>query len=1702
MKILLLIFVFLISILFCHAQNTITVNTVSGSPFCAGSTITVPFTTTGTFSPANTFTIEFSDASGSFANPINIGTLIGQNAGSAFADIPANTPSGMGYKVRVSSNAPSQTSLNASNAFTVQSVSANPNIFGNNVWNVYVYKDYNFTQYVGSYTENSLSFDSQNKYTQYASPMTAGGYSGCNVGNTNYSVSYKRTNFACGYYQVDLPIVDDEVVLMVDGVNVYQKNTYSTNLLNVWRGYLGTNSQVEFRHKAGTGGNILIANFSILPDQTTVSADANICASGSTVLSVSNPVALSYLWSPSANLSSSSGANVTANPTSTTVYSVTGTHAASGCSITKFITVTVGATPALSISPTSATVCAGQSVNLNASGSGLYTWSPSASLNTTSGGTVIATPNATTTYFVTGNNGCSNTFSSVTVIVGSGVDPNIFGNNSWRAYAYNGTFANPVMGVYTANGLNFDSRTAWVNGNNGSPSSAAGYVGCAVGVDNHSVSYKRQGFVCGIYQIDIPYHDDGCFLLIDGVQVFAHNGCCDVHNNVWKGFLGTNSKVEFRWNEGTGGSGGAVNFTLLPLIPSPDPTICTGTSVVLSAQNIAGTTYTWTPNTSLSATNTASVTANPVSTTTYTCTAFHSASGCTINQTTTVNVTDVVLGLNVTSSQSIICVGQSNTLTATGGNNYVWSPNLYLNTNLGSVVIANPPFTTTYTVSADGGCGIMVTAQITVQVGAGNPNIFGNNVWNVYAYNDNNFTQYAGFYTENNMNFASDTRWVNGSNGTPSSANALSGSAYVGCSVGIDNHSVSYKRTNFACGYYQIDITKHDDDAFLYIDNVLVWQHLGCCDAHANVWQGFLGANSKVEFKWKEGGGGSNGGMNITNISSAVQYTSPSVTICQGSSANLNAFLSVYPSMTYSWSSNLPLSDLTLSSNTGNNVTAFVSGANNATINVIGTDPITNCSLNRSIFISVQPLPNTKVTPISKTICRGESVFLTASGAYTYSWTPNSSLTFYTALGYIVEAKPLNDVIYTVSGGNNCDFNSANVFITVKFPSLTGTEFGNNVWNVFAYSGNNINPNQNLLRGHYTENSLSLDSRSRWGEYLSPSSASGYVGCDVPVDNHSVIYKRTNFPCGVYRIDIPNHDDGCQLFVNGVQVFSHIGCCDSHYNVWQGVLTSSSTVEFRWQEGTGGSHGGINLAFASQTATQTTWTGAVNNDWFNLLNWCSTIPTSTIDVLIPALGVNFMPMINTSGAVCKNLVVENNATLTINGTNNLAVYGNWQCDGTFNSNNSTVNFLGNSSNTIGGSSSGSTFYNMILNKANQTLTMQNAIAINQNLNLTNGGLILNSNSLIINNAFATAIVRQNNAFIQSETNAAYNPSQICWNTGNNTGSFVFPFGVSATEYIPVTISKNDNTTTIFCVSTRGTGAANMPLSTGTYFGGGASGYDLIDRWWDINSSINPLPVGAVDLILSYRGSENTLPVNPNNKIRIQHFDNVTLKWDLPFAQKTTSVTSGIGTVHALGINKFSPFVAVSENNILPVKLLYFSAKKSEKTVILNWETTSESNNAYFVVQKSRDLQNILSVDTLKILHANSSENKKYQMVDQKPFLGKSYYRLLQIDLDGTENYSKWSAVEMEDLPKNEIIFYPNPTNSEEMNLQFLGKENEEIQIIFNDLMGKEIFRQNHKSDATGRLEIALKAPNLPAGIYFCGVKTSDFMQFVKVILEK
>ena len=132
------------------------------------------------------------------------------------------------------------------------------------------------------------------------------------------------------------------------------------------------------------------------PLPTVIAANNTICFGNTTTLSASG--AEQYKWEPSTALSSASGAVISANPQSTTHYTVTGTNS-KFCSKDTFLTLTISPLPTVECG-INLSINGGESVMLNANGTGNYSWYPIEGLSCISCKKTLASPLSTTTYYL------------------------------------------------------------------------------------------------------------------------------------------------------------------------------------------------------------------------------------------------------------------------------------------------------------------------------------------------------------------------------------------------------------------------------------------------------------------------------------------------------------------------------------------------------------------------------------------------------------------------------------------------------------------------------------------------------------------------------------------------------------------------------------------------------------------------------------------------------------------------------------------------------------------------------------------------------------------------------------------------------------------------------------------------------------------------------------------------------------------------------------------------------------------------------------------------------------------------------------------------------------------------------------------------------------------------------------------------------
>ena len=120
---------------------------------------------------------------------------------------------------------------------------------------------------------------------------------------------------------------------------------------------------------------------------------------------------------------------------------------------------------------------------------------------------------------------------------------------------------------------------------------------------------------------------------------------------------------------------------------------------------------------------------------------------------------------------------------------------------------------------------------------------------------------------------------------------------------------------------------------------------------------------------------------------------------------------------------------------------------------------------------------------------------------------------------------------------------------------------------------------------------------------------------------------------------------------------------------------------------------------------------------------------------------------------------------------------------------------------------------------------------------------------------------------------------------------------------------------------------------------------------------------------------------------------------------------------------------------MPVELVEFKVNKQNDEAFIQWTTASEENNAYFEVQRAGADMRFETIASLEG-QVNSTVLNTYQYADITPFEGMNYYRLVQVDLDGTTTVLPTRALDF--TSQDKIICYPNPA-SDVLNIQGVQK---------------------------------------------------------------
>jgi hypothetical protein len=189
--------------------------------------------------------------------------------------------------------------------------------------------------------------------------------------------------------------------------------------------------------------------------------------------------------------------------------------------------------------------------------------------------------------------------------------------------------------------------------------------------------------------------------------------------------------------------------------------------------------------------------------------------------------------------------------------------------------------------------------------------------------------------------------------------------------------------------------------------------------------------------------------------------------------------------------------------------------------------------------------------------------------------------------------------------------------------------------------------------------------------------------------------------------------------------------------------------------------------------------------------------------------------------------------------------------------------------------------------------------------------------------------------------------------------------------------------------------------------------------------------------------------------------------------------------------------------IIPVELTSFTAITNDDNVLLNWITSTETNNMGFDIERRSTK---LNSDWQKLGFINgkgtTTEKSSYSFEDKNPAEGKSYYRLKQIDFNGSSRIYTPLEVDFESVKEYSLSQnYPNPFNpSTEINYT-LAKSGDVTLKIYN-LLGSEVTTLVNGFMEAGKHSVKFDANDITSGIYFYTIKADNFKSTRKMILMK
>lgn len=404
-------------------------------------------------------------------------------------------------------------------------------------------------------------------------------------------------------------------------------------------------------------------------------------------------------------------------------------------------------------------------------------------------------------------------------------------------------------------------------------------------------------------------------------------------------------------------------------------------------------------------------------------------------------------------------------------------------------------------------------------------------------------------------------------------------------------------------------------------------------------------------------------------------------------------------------------------------------------------------------------------------------------------------------------------------------------------------------------------------------------------------------------------------------------------------------------------------------------------------------------------------------------------------------------TLSGSGGGDMVVEGDFTNNGTFTCNTRKVEFAGSDTQTLTGDFTGVEgidYFNINNSHGSNGVSLASDVEIDFEVRFDDGFLILNGNDLIFDS--------------DAINSATLTPSSASHIVTNGTGvvtkqsigvadDFTYAIGPAAGSYNPVIFESAAVGYTIDNISARV--ESGLPTV--------ADGYDQEAEITNTSDYVNVTwimeegaPGGmAGDFTFQWAGSDEGGSFTRANGDVFHYngsgYDNLsenTRGGSDPYTQR-----AGVPVT-------LSPFIVGDiDPTVLPVELIAFDAKFEGENVLVDWSTAGEINNDYFIIERSNNGVDFESIG--RVAGAGTvSHASEYYLVDELP-LNQAYYRLVQVDFDGTATTYPAVYVSLE-KQRNQVSLAGRM-------LRYTGKE-EPSSVTLYDLSGKSVWTEKWSSN--------------------------------------